>query len=65
MAMTFAQLLARQSIFLLEMHSCKFLRDLCWEFNMNLINCSTAVKDRIVAFLLFLGKLAITGTVGK
>lgn len=24
----------------------------------------TAVKDRIVAFLLFLGKIAITGTVG-
>ena len=26
---------------------------------------STAVKDRIVAFLLFLGKLAITAAVGE
>lgn len=34
-------------------------------FTVVLILCSTAVKDRIVAFLLFLGKLAITAAVGE
>ncbi len=27
--------------------------------------CSTAVKDRIVGFLLFLGKVAIVGLIGE